>query len=183
MTTGEGGMIVTNDSEKSRLSRIICNHGQTEKYVHSMLGYNYRMTNIHAAIGLEQLKRIDKFTEMRIRNAKILSETIHTKGIRIPFASPEAKHVYHQYVIRVEDDFPMTRDELMLYLSSKGIGSAVHYPIPLHKQPFFAEMNKDTHLPISEECAKRVLSLPIHPAVTEEECRYIGEVINSSSDI
>ncbi|WP_042705930.1 DegT/DnrJ/EryC1/StrS family aminotransferase [Methanomicrobium mobile] len=179
MTTGEGGMIVTNDYSKSELARVICNHGQTEKYRHTMLGYNYRMTNINAAIGLEQLKRIEKFTEMRIRNAKILSETIQTKGITVPFVSPKAKHVYHQYVIRVEDDFPMTRDELMSYLASKGIGSAVHYPIPLHKQPYFAENNANTQLPVSEDCAKRVLSIPVHPAVTEDECLYIADTLNS----
>lgn len=179
MTTGEGGMVVTNSSEMAELARVICNHGQTEKYLHTMLGYNYRMTNIHAAIGLEQLKRIDGFNELRRRNAKILSDSINADGISIPYACDEAYHVYHQYVIKVNDDFPMTRDELSDYLFKKGIGSAVHYPIPLHKQPYFAETNKDLSLPAAEDCASKVLSLPVHPSVTPDECKYIADVINN----
>ena len=91
----------------------------------------------------------------------------------------EAVHVYHQYVLRVEDSFPMTRDEPMQYLADKGIGLAVHYPIPLHKQPYYAEENKDVVLQVAEDAAKRVLTLPVRPAVTEEECRYIVDVINN----
>ncbi|MBE6069922.1 MAG: DegT/DnrJ/EryC1/StrS family aminotransferase [Clostridium lundense] len=179
MTTGEGGMVVTNDKALADVTRVLCNHGQTEKYLHTMLGYNYRMTNVHAAIGLEQLKRVDGFTSARQRNAKILSEGITAEDLTVPYVAPEAVHVYHQYVLRVEDSFPMTRDELMQYLADKGIGSAVHYPIPLHKQPYYADENKDVVLPVAEDAAKRVLSLPVHPAVTEEECRYIVDVINN----
>ena len=179
MTTGEGGMVVTNDKALADVTRVLCNHGQTEKYLHTMLGYNYRMTNVHAAIGLEQLKRVDGFTAARQRNAKILSDGITAEGLTVPYVAPEAIHVYHQYVLRVEDSFPMTRDELMQYLADKGIGSAVHYPIPLHKQPYYADENKDVVLPVAEDAAKRVLSLPVHPAVTEEECRYIVDVINN----
>ena len=178
MTTGEGGMIVTSSKDMADLANILINHGQTEKYLHTMLGYNYRLTNVHAAIGLEQLKRLPEFTSNRQRNAKILSENIKAKGITVPYIAPEANHVYHQYVIKIEDDCPLNRDELMKYLADNGIGSAVHYPIPLHKQPYFAEENKDVVLPVAEDCAKRVLSLPVHPAVTEEECRYIADVLN-----
>lgn len=178
MTTGEGGMIVTNNSELAERARIICNHGQTEKYLHTMLGYNYRMTNVHAAIGLEQLKRVEGFTELRRRNAKILSKNIHAEGITVPYIAPEANPVYHQYVIKIGDECSMNRDELMQYLSMNEIGSAVHYPIPLHKQPYFAEANACVSLPVAEDCAKRVLSLPVHPSVTEEECRYIADKIN-----
>ncbi len=181
MTTGEGGMIVTSDKGAADRASIICNHGQAEKYLHSMIGYNYRMTNVHAAIGNEQLKRLPGFTALRQRNAKILSDTITAKGITVPYSAPEAEHVYHQYVIRVENEFPMTRDELMAYLTGKGIGCAVHYPIPLHKQPVFADANRDVSLPFSEDCAKHVLSLPVHPSVTEDECRYIADVINTIS--
>ena len=178
MTTGEGGMILTSDQETANRASIICNHGQSEKYLHTMIGYNYRMTNVHAAIGIEQLKRLPGFTELRQRNAKILSESITAKGITVPFVSPEAEHVYHQYVIRIEDDFPMTREELMKYLTEKGIGNAVHYPIPLHKQPVFVKTNTDLNFPVAEDCAKRVLSLPVHPSVTVEECQYIAKIIN-----
>lgn len=179
MTTGEGGMVVTNDEKTADTARVFCNHGQTEKYLHTMLGYNYRMTNVHAAIGLEQLKRVEGFTDLRRRNAEILSSSIKAKGVVTPFVSPESYHVYHQYVIKLTDEFSMTRDEFMAYLSKNGIGSAVHYPIPLHKQPFFASENKDVCLPVAEDCANRVLSLPVHPSVTPEECKYIADVINS----
>ena len=178
MTTGEGGMIVTNTKEYADTARVICNHGQTEKYLHTMLGYNYRMTNVHAAIGLEQLKRVDGFTAARQRNAKILSNGIKADGVKVPYITSEAVPVYHQYVLKIEDDCSMTRDELMKYLEANGIGSAVHYPIPLHKQPYFADENKDVSLPVAEDCAKRVVSLPVHPAVTEDECKYIVDVIN-----
>jgi len=181
MTTGEGGMILTSDQETANRAAVICNHGQSEKYLHTMIGYNYRMTNVHAAIGIEQLKRLPGFTELRQRNAKILSGSIKAKGITVPFVSPEAEHVYHQYVIRIEDDFPMSREELMKYLTEKGIGNAVHYPIPLHKQPVFAKANAGVCLPVAEDCAKRVLSLPVHPSVTIEECRYIADVLNNIS--
>ncbi len=181
MTTGEGGMIVTSDKGAADRARILCNHGQAEKYLHTMIGYNYRMTNVHAAIGLEQMKRLPGFTARRQENASILNTLIHAKGITTPYTAPEAEHVYHQYVIRIENDFPMTREELMAYLNEKGIGSAIHYPIPLHKQPVFAKENACLSLPVSEDCAARVLSLPVHPSVTADECRYIAEIINNIS--
>jgi len=178
MTTGEGGMIVTNNNDYADTARVICNHGQTEKYLHTMLGYNYRMTNVHAAIGLEQLKRVNGFTATRQRNATLLSDGIKADGVKVPYVADEAVSVYHQYVLKIEDNCSMTRDELMKYLEVHGIGSAIHYPIPLHKQPYFVSENKDVSLPVAEDVAKRVLSIPVHPAVTEEECKYIADVIN-----
>jgi len=143
-----------------------------------MLGYNYRMTNVHAAIGLEQLKRLDSFTRIRQRNARYLSENINVEGLNVPAIASEAVPVYHQYVLKIEDTCKLNRDEFMQYLEKNGIGSAVHYPIPLHKQPYFAVSNKDVVLPVAEDCVKRVVSIPVHPSVTEENCKYIAEIIN-----
>ncbi|RLF84343.1 aminotransferase DegT, partial [Thermococci archaeon] len=125
MTTGEGGMVVTNDGELAKKVDLIRNHGQAEKYLHVELGYNLRMTNIAAAIGRAQLKKLDGWNKKRIENAKLLSEGIKKiDGLTPPYVDPRAKHVFHQYVIRVEEEFPLNRDELMAKLREKGIGTA-----------------------------------------------------------
>ncbi|KUK17741.1 DegT/DnrJ/EryC1/StrS aminotransferase family protein [Thermococcus sibiricus] len=175
MTTGEGGMVVTNNDELAKRADLIRNHGQAEKYLHVELGYNLRMTNINAAIGRVQLRRLDAWNEKRIENAKLLSEGISKiDGLTPPYVDERAKHVFHQYVIRVEDDFPLIRDELMTKLREKGIGNAIHYPIPVHHQPFYQKLGYPKDIcPNAIEVSKRVLSLPVHPAVSEEDIAYI----------
>ncbi|AAL80891.1 DegT/DnrJ/EryC1/StrS family aminotransferase [Pyrococcus furiosus DSM 3638] len=175
MTTGEGGMVLTNDDELARRARLIRNHGQTEKYLHEELGYNLRMTNIAAALGRVQLRKLDKWNEIRIENAELLTKGIkRIKGLTPPYVDKRVKHVFHQYVIRVEDDFPLTRDELREKLMEKGIGTAVHYPMPVHHQPLYQRLgySKDC-CPNAIEASKRVLSLPVHPAVSKEDINYI----------
>ena len=178
MTTGEGGMVLTNNKEIERRLRLIINHGQNKKYLHTVLGYNYRMTNIQAAIGIAQLKKLEVFNEKRIRNARYLNK--HLKApLETPYKKNNVKHVYHQYVVKIKEDFPMKRDELINYLSEKGIGSAIHYPLPIHKQPLYQKLGYPRDLcPVSTELSKVVLSLPVHPALTHEDLRYICETIN-----
>lgn len=175
MTTGEGGMITTNDDVLARKLRKIISHGSERKYVHSSLGYNYRMTDLAAAIGLEQLKKLERFTAVRKANAKMLTTQLSSiKGIVTP--STAAGHVFHQYTIRVTKHFPCTRDQLIEQLNLRGIGSAVFYPIPIHQQEAYADHN---HLsfPIVERVAGEVLSLPVHPSVTENDIRLMGKVL------
>lgn len=183
MTTGEGGMVVTNDKGIARKLRILRDHGQTAKYVHEELGYNFRMTNIAAAIGRVQLRKLNEFNEKRVENAKLLSKEISSiNGLTPPYVDGRTKHVFHQYVIRVEEDFPLSRDELMAKLGVSGIGTAVHYPIPVHHQPLYQKLGypKDT-CPNAVEASERVLSLPVHPAIRREDIEYIIKTLEEVS--
>jgi len=183
MTTGEGGMVVTNNDELARRADLIRNHGQVEKYLHVELGYNLRMTNIAGAIGRVQLKKLDAWNAKRIENAKLLSEGISKiKGLVPPYVDERVKHVFHQYVIRVEEEFPLSRDELMAKLREKGIGTAVHYPMPVHWQPLYQKLGYPKDIcPNAIEASKRVLSLPVHPAVSEEDIDYIITILEELS--
>lgn len=174
MTTGEGGIITTDDEDIAQKARMIRNHGQKERYLHEILGYNYRMTDIAAALGICQLEKLDEFNRKRIENARFLTKEIsNIKGLIPPFVAPEVKHVFHQFTIKVTKDFGLTRDELRQRLSEKGIGSAVYYPLPIHKQPLYQEFGYNDNLPISEKVAHEVLSLPVHPSLTMEDLEYI----------
>ncbi|MEK6887267.1 MAG: DegT/DnrJ/EryC1/StrS family aminotransferase [Nanoarchaeota archaeon] len=178
ITSGEGGLLTTNDEEIYDKARMFRHHGQSEKtkYQYFDLGYNYRMTDMQAAIALAQLKKLDDFTNKRIKNAKLLSEGLkNIPGIKIPAVISRAKHVFHQYTIKV-DGFKKTRDEIMEYLKSNGVGSAVFYPKPLHLHPHFMKLGyNEGDFPIAEQVAKQVLSLPIHPSVTDRDIKTIIE--------
>lgn len=179
MTAGEGGIITTNDDEVARKSRLIRNHGQVAKYVHEELGYNYRMTNIAAAIGRVQLKKLDRLNEKRIQNARYLTKNLTAiRGIVTPYTDPRVKHVYHQYVIRVENNCPLNRDELATRLEEKGIEVAVHYPLPVHQQPLYKRLGYQQDIcPNAIMASKKVLSLPVHPSLTIEDLDYIVSTI------
>jgi len=177
MTTGEGGMVTTDDADLAARVRRIINHGQSEKYLHTELGFNLRMTNIGAAIGLAQLKKLEEMNRQRQRNAACYDANLQSEGISTPSCRDNATHVYHQYAVRVEDTFPVSRDALMEHLRKHGIGSAVHYPIPVHRQPLYAETADNPPCPVAEDLAGRVLSLPVHPGVTEDECRFVCDMI------
>jgi len=173
MTTGEGGMVTTNDADLAKKIRIIINHGQPEKYVHTCLGYNFRMTDIGAVIGLVQLGKLDHYNARRQDTAAYYDTHITADGIELPVVIPGMTHVYHQYVIRVTDECRLSRDQLAIVLRDKGIGTAVHYPIPLHRQPVFEECARKGSCPVADRLAGEVLSLPVHPRVTDSEREYI----------
>lgn len=176
MTTGEGGIIVTSDSDVARRCRLLRNIGQKNWYEYNCLGYNFRMSEISAAMGCVQLKKLDTLNEMRIKNAGYLSQRLRRKGIKIPKVEPEKKHVFHQYTIKVAESFPLTRDELQKYLIDKGIDCRIYYPQPLHQLSLFKSFaHKD--LKKSETAASQVLSLPCHPGVTRKELDFICECI------
>jgi len=179
MTTGEGGMITTNSDELARKTRLLRDHGQDRKYHHIILGYNYRMTEVTAAIGVAQLRKLDKFNKKRRENAETLTKEIKKiTGLTPPHAEDDVTHVFHQYVIRVQEDYPMDRDKLAENLKEKGVDVTVHYPTPVYRQPVYEELGyEETTCPITEETCKSVLSLPVHPSVTEENIGYILEVL------
>ncbi len=174
MITGEGGMIVTNNDDYAELARRFWHHGQSEKtrYEYYHLGYNYRMMDLQAAIGLEQLKKIEDFTQKRIRNAQKLIDGLQKiPRIKVPTIKNEAKHVFHQFTIKVK---PEVRDLLVNYLKEQGISCGIYYPKALHLFPPFAKLGyKAGDFPVAERLSKEVISLPVHPALTEEEIDYM----------
>jgi len=179
MTAGEGGMITTNDDQLAAKLRLMRNHGDTGKYNHVTLGYNYRITNIQGAIGLVQLKSLEGFNQRRIENAEFLNENLKARGLTTPFRESRVKHVYNQYVVRVEDSFSASREKLMEYLGSKGIGCAVHYPKPVYRQPLYQQLGLDKVVcPVAEDVSQRVMSLPVHPSLSQEDLDYIVKTVN-----
>lgn len=177
MTTGEGGMIVSNDKDLIQHCVLLKHQGQKHKYYHTVIGTNYRMTDIQAAIGLQQLKKIRSYTEKRRKNAEKLNEGLkNLPAITIPFVEPFIQHSYHQYTILVSKK--AGRDKLLQRLKEDGIESAVNYPTPLHKQPAFRKFSENVTLPNAEKIADCCLSLPVHPALDDSD---IEKIINSVS--
>ena len=178
MTTGEGGMITTNNPDIDISARMIRSHGSKQRYLHEMLGYNFRMTDISAAMGLIQLKKLAEFNKKRIENAEYLSNGLkNIHGIEIPPIRKGCTHVFHQYTIRITEDCPIKRDTLVERLRDHDIGTGIYYPIPIHKQPFYRKLGYDDVLLETEIAAKQVISLPIHPAVSQKELSYIIKTI------
>lgn len=176
MTCGEGGMVTTHDPDLDKKIRILRDQGQTEKYIHSKVGFNFRMTDIAAAIGVAQLKKLPEFTKKRQENAKKLTEAIEKiDGLTPPKADANKEHVYHQYVIKTEG-----RDQLMGKLKEKGIGTAIHYPTPIHMQQSYKDLGySEVNCPVTAELCNKVLSLPVHPAVTNEDLEKIVNGVSS----
>lgn len=175
MTTGEGGIITTNSESISNKLRKIISHGSEKRYYHGFVGYNYRMSDIAAAIGIEQLKKLPEFNRRRIQNAIFLNNHLgEIPGVIVP--KIDAGHVFHQYTIRITNDSKISRDKLIEILSENGIASSVFYPLPVHKQEAYPEYN---HLsfPITEKLSNEVLSLPIHPHLTETDLLKIVSAI------
>lgn len=178
MTTGEGGLVTcSNDEIAARVRRLI-NHGQKEKYLHTEIGYNYRLTNMGAAIGRVQLKKLDDMTRMRQENASFYSSGITRPGITMPVIRDSCTHVFHQYAIRVTPESGMTRDQFAGYLHDNGVGTAIHYPIPVHEQPVYRGKIKGSSCPVSRQLAREILSLPVYPSLTSDERETVCRVIN-----
>jgi len=181
MTTGEGGMITTDDKNVAERARMIRSHGSKQRYFHEMLGYNLRMTDIAAAIGLVQLQKLDEFNNKRVSNARYLSsKLIKINGLRLPVIDKRCGHVFHQYTVRVNSS-AISRDEAVSFLSKKGIGTGIYYPLPIHKQPYYKEIGFNDSLPISEKAASEVVSLPIHPAINKTDLDIISEALSELS--
>ncbi len=173
MTTGEGGAVTTDDEDLAELVAALRSHGEVERYHHAEIGYNFRMTDIAAAIGLAQLRRLDEFNEARRRNARYYLKELSDLEpyIRLPVEKPWAEHVYHQFTIRVDEkELGVDRDTFAEALRAEGVECAVHYPVPLHEQPALAARGAaNVSLPESEKAAREVLSIPVHPGLTEED--------------
>lgn len=175
ITSAEGGMITTNDAGLADECRIIRQHGMRRRYYHDDLGFNFRMTDVHAAIGNEQLKKLERFNSARQQNAAFLNEYI--QGAQTPIVPKGYEHVYHQYTIKVPAN---KRDELIQHLKDHGIGSGVYYPVPVHKQSYYTEqLRYEISLPIAEEVALQVISLPVHPGLSPADLETIVNEVNT----
>ncbi len=174
---GEGGAITTNNKNYAEKSRLFRQHGRSNMvgYDYSNVGYNYRMTDISAAILLEQLKKIDIITKKRTENAACLSKELgKIRGLQIPIVKKGHKHVFHQYTVKIGMDFKLTRDGLIRHLSDRGIGCSVFYPKPLHLCKHIKKLGyKKGDFPTAEKLSEQVLSLPVHPHLTNKELNYI----------
>ncbi len=180
MTTSEGGMITTNNRELADTVRILRAHGETERYTHTILGFNFRMTDIAAAIGLVQLKRLNKFNNSRIENAKYLTTHINRiNGITPPFVADQVKHVFHQYTIRVENG---KRDDLKDYLTEKMIGTGIHYPKTIYKQKLYQNLGITGNCIQAEKAASEVLSIPVHPGLKADDLEEIISALEEASE-
>lgn len=178
MTTSEGGAVATQDAELAKKVDLLRNHGQADKYLHTVLGYNLRMTDICGAIGVAQLAKLDWMNAARIRNAEILNKGLSgVRGLVTPYKAENAKHVYHQYVVRVTPEFKISRDELKDKLIEKGVGCAVHYPKPITSQPFYSSQGYKAGGANSNKVAEQVLSLPVHPGLKKEELDYVIQCV------
>ena len=171
MTSGEGGMVSTGDAEVERLLRLLRNQGMERQYENEIVGFNARMTNLHAAIGRVQLTKVGDWTKTRQANAQFFDQNL--RGVGVPTVADGAVHVYHQYTITVPDD----RDGFVRALKEEHqIGSGVYYPIPNHRLPSF---NRVEDLPNTEKAAAAVLSLPVHPSLDDEDRDRIVTAVNT----
>ncbi|MBG0717955.1 DegT/DnrJ/EryC1/StrS aminotransferase family protein [Microbacterium sp. 2C] len=174
MTSGEGGMITAEDADILRRSRLLRNQGMERQYENEVVGFNARMTDIHAAIGRVQLTRVDGWTKTRQHNAALLDAEL--RGVVAPPVAPGAVHVYHQYTIRVPED----RDGFVTALREEhGVGSGVYYPIPNHRLASLAPFASGLDLPETERAAREVVSLPVHPSLTDADLQRVVTAVNT----
>jgi predicted pyridoxal phosphate-dependent enzyme len=176
---GEGGIVTTNSDEQAAAIRSFRQHGMVAPYEYAELGYNYRMSDLHAAIAVEQLKKVDNFTVSRQHVASELNKALNgIKGIQLPSVAPDRSHVYHQYTVVLTDDANVSRDEFVAGLRERGVGAGIYYPKPLHVYPHIAKLGyKVGDFPIAEDLAARVVSLPVHPKVSDEDVATIARAV------
>ena len=175
---GEGGAIVTSNKRYYETMKCFRHHGQNadKPYQYFGLGYNYRLTDLQAALALVQLDRLQGINKRRQQIALMYEKGLSKiPGLVTPLILPNRSHVFHQYTIRITENFPITRDQLKERLLQKGIGSGIYYPIPLHKARHFEARGEN--LKTAEQAAKEVLSLPVHPQLTNEQIEFVIKAI------
>jgi len=171
---GDGGMITTNNAALAERFRLLRSHGFKTKYHSEILGGNFRLVEIQAAVLRVKLKYLDDWTEGRRKNAALYRQNLQsTRLLELPYAQPDSRHIYNQFVIRTE-----RRDEVVAQLREQGVGCEMYYPIPLHLQPCFKSLGYGPgDLPISEAAAKETLAVPIYPELTSEMIRSVCEAL------
>ena len=175
MTTGEGGMVTTDDAALADRVRLLREHGMRVRYHHEIVGYNFRMTDIAAAIGLAQLPKLPALNARR--QAIAARYDAELRGVITPRARPGVTHVYHQYTIRVRE-----RDAFAEKLKERGVGSAIYYPVPVHRQKPFVELGYgDQDFPVTDRLTAEVLSIPVHPALSEDDVATVIGAVNETA--
>jgi perosamine synthetase len=183
ITTGEGGMVLTDDDDLADRLRLARSHGAAAKYEHVSLGFNYRLTDVQAALGLAQLGRLDGYLERRRANALALTEgLLDVPGIVTPTVEEGTEHAFNVYSVLVEPERAgLDRDELARRLAAGGIETAVHYPRPLHRQPMFdrgrGPGDARAPLPVSEDLSARILALPVHPKLERRDVAVLARAV------
>ena len=173
--TGEGGMITTESDEIADRARLLRNHGMRNRYEYEMLGYNFRLTDVLAAIGVAQLGRLEEATRRRRSNADYLSA--HLRGVGTPVVKEGREHVWHQYTVRLPHG--VDRSDVVRRLSAAGIGTGVFYPLGAHRFPHIQAETGDVELPVTDRVAESVLSLPVHPLLDHSDLERITAAVNS----
>jgi perosamine synthetase len=178
ITTGEGGVVTTNNDQIAETLRMIRTHGEKAKYSSLMLGTNYRMSEIQAAIGNVQLQKLPSFVAKRRQNAMQLTKILAKNSkLVLPYESKDRLHSWYLYTAKLKGCTEDERNHLVEGLKKKGIGAEVYYINPVHQMPFYRENFGSTQLPETEKASKQVFSLPIHPGVTEDQIQFIGETV------
>ncbi|HWK77236.1 DegT/DnrJ/EryC1/StrS family aminotransferase [Microbacterium sp.] len=174
MTSGEGGMVTTATDEIARRVKLLRNQGMERQYENEIVGFNARMTDIHAAIGRVQLTKVDAWTKTRQANAAFLDANL--RGVVVPPVADGAVHVYHQYTVRVPED----RDGFVAALKAEhNVGAGVYYPIPNHRLPSLAPYAPGLDLPETERAAREVASLPVHPSLSQDDLDRIVNAVDA----
>lgn len=182
MTTGEGGIVVSDDKNIIEKIKLLRNHGQVARYVHVELGGNYRLTSIQAALGRVQLRKLDKLNNIR----RLYAHTYNTilsnlNNIVTPIEMPWAEHVYHIYALKFKDG--LCRDAVYKCMMEKGIEVAIHYPLPLHKQPLFKSLGYEECCINSSHLASVELSIPVHPKLKKEDIEFVANILKQCIEI
>jgi perosamine synthetase len=176
MTTGEGGFVTTDDDRLADWIRLYRNQGMRVRYYHDILGYNFRMTDIGAAIGLVQLDKLDRNTERRRAIARRYDDGFAGTDIVTPIVPDGRTHVYHQYTVDVGE----ARDAIVDELTAAGIGTGVFYPVPVHRQAYIVERGIHADLPVTDRAARRSVSLPMFPTLSEADQATVIEAVRSA---
>lgn len=180
MTTGEGGMITTNNDEYAGVLRALRSHGETKEYVSNILGHNYRMPEIEAAIGIVQLRKLPTFIEKRRNNADLLTQRLKgTRQLYLPNEPTGYKHAWNLYTVRIQKGDATVRNKIVEDLIKQGVGAAVYYPMPIHLMPYYRQFG-EYHLPNTEQLAGQVFSLPVHPRLATIETEYIARSVEQT---
>lgn len=177
MTTGEGGMVTTNNDDIAENLRLLRTHGEKEKYMSIILGHNYRMTEIQAAIGCVQLAKLPIFLAKRRENAEKLNEKLkQAENLQLPAEPKNCRNSWYLYTVRLRNAERNRRDAVVQKLRDKGIGAEVYYANPVHLMPYYRKIGV-FRLPETEKASEEVFSLPVHPGVTHEQIEFIGETV------
>ncbi len=178
ITTGEGGVVTTNSDKVAEVTRMVRTHGERAKYASEMLGNNYRMSEIQAAIGSVQLRKLPELLAKRRANAKRLTEILsESQRLCLPSEPEDGKHSWYLYTARLYKGEEGERDKLIEMLHQEGIGAEAYYVNPVHQMPYYRKNFGARKLPETEKASKQVFSLPIHPGVTAEQVEYIGKTV------